>query len=256
MFNGHKASIAGNRGHDNIDAWQDRAGTYGHDRLKLNKREKLAVDLNKLLRMAAKEGDGGRCGALIKSGADVHKMGGSHRNTPLHYAARFGHLHCIHALLQGKADPNMQNGDGRTALHWAAANGTASAVDMLVKGGANQRVRNKDGMTALELASHFNNTQTMAALRRHANLPPDDAGHVERVGIWGGKDIPQAPAGRAHNKHLGHDECSVQRVGVWHNSWCHYDTVVTPNDRRHKYQDQPHFNHGRPLSLVVKHKAG
>ena len=63
MFNGHKASIAGNRGHDNIDAWQDRAGTYGHDRLKLNKREKLAVDLNKLLRMAAKEGDGGRCSA-------------------------------------------------------------------------------------------------------------------------------------------------------------------------------------------------
>jgi hypothetical protein len=48
-----------------------------------------------------------------------------------------------------------------------------------------------------------------------------DESHVpaERVGVWGGRDIPQAPAGRAHNKHLGNGECSVQRVGVWHNSW-------------------------------------
>jgi hypothetical protein len=36
----------------------------------------------------------------------------------------------------------------------------------------------------------------------------------------------------------------------------HYDTVITPNDRRHKYQDKlnPHFNHGRPLSAVSPNK--
>jgi hypothetical protein len=32
--------------------------------------------------------------------------------------------------------------------------------------------------------------------------------------------------------------------------------VITPNDRRHKYQDKlnPHFNHGRPLSAVSPNK--
>ena len=88
--------------------------------------------------------------------------------------------------------------------------------------------------------------------------PGKDESHVpaERVGVWGGRDIPQAPAGRAHNKHLGVGECSVQRVGVWHNSWAHYDTVLTPNDRRHKYQERanPHYNHGRPLSAVSPNK--
>jgi len=121
---------------------------------------------------------------------------------------------------------------GRTALHWAAANGTASAVDCLLRAGANQRIRNRDGMTPLELANHFNNSQTIAVLRGHANLgKAEDDVAVERVGVWGGCDVPNAPAGRRHNKHLGEGECSVQRVGVWHNSWAHYDTVVTPNDR-------------------------
>ena len=46
--------------------WQDRAGTFGHDRLKLNHREKLVVDYNKQLRNAAKEGDDGRCAALLQ----------------------------------------------------------------------------------------------------------------------------------------------------------------------------------------------
>lgn len=67
---------------------------------------------------------------------------------------------------------------------------------------------------------------------------------AERVGVWGGKDVAQAPAGQRHNKHFGKDEVSVQRVGVWHNSWAHYPTVVTPNDRRHKYANGERFNHG------------
>jgi len=67
---------------------------------------------------------------------------------------------------------------------------------------------------------------------------------AERVGVWGGKDVAQAPAGQKHNKHFGKEEVSVQRVGVWHNSWAHYPTVVTPNDRRHKYAHGERYNHG------------
>ena len=75
-------------------------------------REKLAIDLDKQLRLAAKEGDDGRCARLVQRGASINKVGGSHRYTALHYAARYGHLRAIHTLLQLKADPNVQNGDG------------------------------------------------------------------------------------------------------------------------------------------------
>jgi len=76
------------------------------------RREKLAIDKDKLLRLAAKEGDDGRCAALVQKGANVNKVGGSHKHTALHYAARFGHLRTLHTLLQLKADPNIKNGDG------------------------------------------------------------------------------------------------------------------------------------------------
>jgi ankyrin repeat protein len=78
----------------------------------LRLREKLAIDLDKQLRLAAKEGDDGRCAVLVQRGASINKVGGSHRYTALHYAARYGHLRAIHTLLQLKADPNVQNGDG------------------------------------------------------------------------------------------------------------------------------------------------
>ena len=53
------------------------------------------------------------------------------------------------------------------AQHWAAANGTAAACDLLLKAGAKLNVRNKDGMTPLELATHFNNAQTIHVLRSY-----------------------------------------------------------------------------------------
>ena len=185
---------------------------------------------------------------LANKGVDVNKAGSSHRNTALHYAARFGHLHCIDTLLRLRADPNLQNSEGRTPLHWAASNGTARAVQLLIDGRAKTHIRGRDGMTALELATHFNNAQTIPVLRAAAHLGKDEHDVcAERVGVWGGRDVPQAPAGGAHNRHLGRDEVSVQRVGVWHNSWAHYDTVKTPNDRRHKYQGEGggRYGHGR-----------
>jgi len=75
-------------------------------------REKLHIDRDKMLRLAAKDGDDGRCVALIQKGASVNKVGGSHRHTAMHYAARNGHVRCMDALIKCKADPNIQNGDG------------------------------------------------------------------------------------------------------------------------------------------------
>lgn len=96
---------------------------FGHDRLKYHDRRDLKQSGSKELRVAARDGNYSRIKDLVRGGADVNDRGGSHGNTALHYAARFGHLNCIDTLLRLRADPNIVNDDGRTALHWAAANG-------------------------------------------------------------------------------------------------------------------------------------
>mmetsp|Transcript_57083 Transcript_57083/g.150428 ORF Transcript_57083/g.150428 Transcript_57083/m.150428 type:complete len:166 (-) Transcript_57083:90-587(-) len=98
----------------------------------------------------------------------------SHKHTALHYASRFGHTDCIEVLLRARADPNMRNNDGSSPLHWAASNGTAASCIMLLKHGADPSLRNRDGMTPLELATHFNNAQSIHALRQGARLGPEE----------------------------------------------------------------------------------
>mmetsp|Transcript_2423 Transcript_2423/g.4898 ORF Transcript_2423/g.4898 Transcript_2423/m.4898 type:complete len:248 (-) Transcript_2423:146-889(-) len=243
-FQGKSKSYEGFRGQDNTKGWN--TVQFGHDKLKYHQRGELKESSGKDLRVAARDGNYSRIKDLVRAGADVNQQGGSHKHTALHYASRFGHLECMEALLKVKADPNISNIDGRTALHWAAANGTAAACDLLVRAGAKPGARNKDGMTSLELANHFNNAQVIPILRQSCGLGKEENPvSAERIGVWGGKDVPQAPAGAKHNKHFGRDEVSVQRVGVWHNSWAHYDTVVTPNDRRHRYNEKgERYNHG------------
>mmetsp|Transcript_12210 Transcript_12210/g.42527 ORF Transcript_12210/g.42527 Transcript_12210/m.42527 type:complete len:256 (-) Transcript_12210:1351-2118(-) len=254
MFSGHEASLDGHRGHNNIREWRTEA--FGHDKLKLLNRQPHKPDVGREIRIAAKAGDHARIEALASKG-DINETGGSHGHTALHYAARFGHVRAMQSLLRLKADPNARNDDGRTALHWAAANGTAAACELLLSHKGDPRIRNKDGMTPLELAVHFNNAQAIAILRNFSQTQEDDDDVcAERVGVWGGRNIPQAPAGSRHNRHLGAGEVSIQRVGVWHESWAHYDTIITPKDRRHRRNEgEKHYNHGRPLSVTSPKKG-
>ena len=80
------------------------------------------MDVDKMLRLAAKEGDDGRCTALVHKGANINKVGGSHRHTALHYAARFGHLRCLDTLL--RVSPRQTN--LKVCLHFAATTAVSS----------------------------------------------------------------------------------------------------------------------------------
>jgi len=52
--------------------------------------------------------------------------------TPLHYAARYGHLNIIEYLVHQKADINAKDGYNETPLHFAANYGYLSVVEYLV----------------------------------------------------------------------------------------------------------------------------
>jgi uncharacterized protein len=56
--------------------------------------------------------------------------------TPLLYAAREGCLECAKALIEAKADPDLQDPDGLTALNMALLNQHYSVASYLIKAGA------------------------------------------------------------------------------------------------------------------------
>lgn len=70
--------------------------------------------------------------------------------TPLMYAALYGDVESIRALLSNGANPNLQNDDGGTALMYAADD--RDKTKLLLDGGANPNLRSGEGRTALLIA--------------------------------------------------------------------------------------------------------
>ena len=57
---------------------------------------------------AVKNGHSPIAAYLLRIGVDANAADTS-GNTPAHYAAAFGWLHCLQLLIQAKADPNTAN---------------------------------------------------------------------------------------------------------------------------------------------------
>jgi ankyrin repeat protein len=79
--------------------------------------------------------------------ASAKFMGGM---TPLHYAAREGHMDAIQALVESGADLNVQNpGDKTTVMIEAIVNGHYDIAKYLVERGGNPNLPSIDGLEAL-----------------------------------------------------------------------------------------------------------
>jgi ankyrin repeat protein len=76
-----------------------------------------------------------------------------YRRTALHYAGAGGHNSMVMTLLEGGADPSMQDKDGWMALHHAAFGGYNAVVKTLLEGGADPSLQDNDGRTALHPAA-------------------------------------------------------------------------------------------------------
>ena len=104
------------------------------------------------LHWAAKEGHLTLVTQLIQRGARVNatNMGD---DTPLHLAAAHGHLDIVRVLLKNKADINFVNEHGNTALHYACFWGYTGIAEELVSHGALVSVANKYGEIPLDKCS-------------------------------------------------------------------------------------------------------
>ncbi|CAG5119248.1 unnamed protein product, partial [Candidula unifasciata] len=90
------------------------------------------------LHYASKEGHLFALDDLIKMGA-VLNLKDNHKQSPFHFAARYGRVNTCRRLLDSIHGPNIINetdGDGLTALHIAAQNGHTKIIQLLLERGA------------------------------------------------------------------------------------------------------------------------
>jgi ankyrin repeat protein len=85
--------------------------------------------------------------ADLAAGADVNTKIGE--ETPLHFAALFGHTKVAELLITKGADVNAKDEGGYTPLHQAAHGGRKEVVELLIAKGANVNAKNKIGWTPL-----------------------------------------------------------------------------------------------------------
>lgn len=105
---------------------------------------------NTNLLQAAKVGALETTKELIKDGANVN-CADAEGNSPLIFAAFYGHQDCVRLLIDSGADVNQINNwkDKWTALQFACARGHAECVRLLIDSGANIDHVNNKGNTAL-----------------------------------------------------------------------------------------------------------
>ena len=78
-------------------------------------------------------------------------------------AVQTGHPEVVQVLLEGGANPDIQDPQGRTPLYWAAATNHGDIVKLLIVHKANRDIRDRFGASALDIAQ-MNGHQQVAAL--------------------------------------------------------------------------------------------
>ncbi|KAL3140889.1 hypothetical protein ABBQ32_005422 [Trebouxia sp. C0010 RCD-2024] len=101
--------------------------------------------------------------------------------TPLHYAARGGHVDVAKLLLSKGADPNRTTrAGGATALHRACYMGHSRMAQLLVRSGASASIPDSDGLTALHKAAQQGHVELLQYLQASC---PEAVTHKSNKGL-------------------------------------------------------------------------
>jgi ankyrin repeat protein len=157
----------------------------------------MAREVDRRLSEAARLGNVAGIERLIAAGAHPNVFEGMDEWTPLLWAASFGHVAAIAALMKAAARVDVASSYGTTPLMGAAQSGQAAAVAALLAAGADVHRVNNGGDTALHLASrwgHFGAARVLlragvwADVRNKSGERPIDA---VRTLVWWLRDRPQ-----------------------------------------------------------------
>lgn len=91
--------------------------------------------------------------------------------TPLCYAAQFGDVRMIQALLYYDAAVDGRDSFGNTALHWAAQKGSTDVMQLLLDAKATVDAQNKQGTTPLMMAAKNGQVMAVRLLLKHGADP-------------------------------------------------------------------------------------
>ena len=105
-------------------------------------------------------------------------------NTPLHWAARNGHVEITRLLLQNGAEVNAKNNYGNTPLFCAAENGHIDILHLLVENGANLEAQNNDGRRALHIAASYGHLPFIQELISRYHVDINARANNERTALW------------------------------------------------------------------------
>ena len=102
---------------------------------------------------------------LLENGANPNILK-NNNESPLHYAAMYGHAQAVSLLIKHGADVNAKGGYKRTALIYAASSSSSlEIVKILLKAKANVKLKNEGGENALfELISNQKSNTKIAEL--------------------------------------------------------------------------------------------
>lgn len=137
---------------------------------------RIASGINALV-AAVKSGDARTVTALIEAAAEWQQP--LDLDAPLKagrgiltFAVQWGHPNVVHALIQAGADPNFQPSNGSTALMFAAIFNQVDAILALVQQRADLNLQtNHDGTTALMFAVQHGRTDALKALVQAGAAP-------------------------------------------------------------------------------------
>ena len=141
---------------------------------------------------AARDNDYGKVKALLKANPKLVSSKDQSSQTPLHWAAMYGHKPMVQLLLANKAEVSAETG-GVTPLHGAATAGFKDVAELLLANKADVNAKARDGWTPLHRAAlngHLDVAKLLLANK--ADVNPKDGNNwtpLHLAALEGHKDV-------------------------------------------------------------------